>query len=237
MKAIIGVLFTITSFSLIGQNQAMMRTIEVTGTSERTTTPDEIIFTIGIEEYWEEEFEGKKPNQYKTKVPIGIIEESLIKELEGLGVTMKDITLKQAGNYWRQRGKDFLISKSLEISLKDFAKANEIASTIRTRGVRNMNVGQLKHSEIEDIKLEVKAEAIQAAKEKADKLAAVLGKKVKDVVSIVEIDQYAGTIPRPQNVAYARTAAMSADAGGGADYENFRKIKTKASVRIVFELE
>ena len=214
----------------------MMRTIEVTGMSERSVEPDKIVFTISIEEYWKEEFEGKKYEDYKTKIEIEGIEQSLVSELKVLGIGMDQITLKQAGNGWRQRGKDFLVSKTLDVSLASFAKANEITNAIQTRGVRNMTVSKLIHDDIETIKLEVKAEAIKAAKAKAELLAAAVGKKIKDVITIVEVDQYANAIPRPQPVAYGRTASMETQSGGAA-YENFKKLETKAVVRCVFEME
>ena len=214
----------------------MMRTIEVTGMSERSVEPDKIVFTISIEEYWKEEFEGKKYEDYKTKIEIEGIEQSLVSELKALGIGMDQITLKQAGNGWRQRGKDFLVSKTLDVSLASFAKANEITNAIQTRGVRNMTVSKLIHDDIETIKLEVKAEAIKAAKAKAELLAAAVGKKIKDVITIVEVDQYANAIPRPQPVAYGRAASMETQSGGAA-YENFKKLETKAVVRCVFEME
>ncbi len=225
------------NMSLVSQaTDKIMRTIEVTGMSERSVEPDKIVFTISIEEYWKEEFEGKKYEDYKTKIEIEGIERSLVSELKSLGIDMEEITLKQAGNGWRQRGKDFLVSKTLDVSLDSFAKANEITNAIQTRGVRSMTVSKLIHDDIETIKLEVKAEAIKAAKAKAVLLAAALGKKIKDVITIVEVDQYANAIPRPQSVAYGRAAAMDVEAGGAA-YENFKKLETKAIVRCVFEME
>lgn len=226
------------NISLVGQatTDNMIRTIEVTGMSERSVEPDKIIFTISIEEYWKEEFEGKKYEDYKTKIEIEGIEQSLVSELKALGIGMEQITLKQAGNGWRQRGKDFLVSKTIDVVLESFAKANELSNTIKTRGVRNMTVSKLINDNIETIKLEVKAEAIKAAKSKAVLLAAALDKKIKDVITIVEIDQYANAIPRPQPMAYARAASMDAEAGGVA-YENFKKLETKAVVRCVFEME
>ena len=53
-------LFIFSATGLVGQKE-ILRTIEVSGESEMTVDPDEITFTIVIEEYWKEEFEeGKK---------------------------------------------------------------------------------------------------------------------------------------------------------------------------------
>ncbi len=235
-------LFTVLmAFSMYATSQTYqtnMKTIEVTGSSDRYITPDEVIFSIAIEEYWEEEFQGKKYEEYRTKVEIETIEAALMKELHAVGIEMNDITLKNAGNYYRQRGKDFLVHKNIDISLSSFEKGNDLANRLKTRGIRSMTVGKMKHKDMELIKSEVQAEALQAARRKAEFLAAVVGKKVKDVLTIVEIDRNVGSIPRPQ--AYARGAAMMMaedTSSGGAQYEHFQKIHINAQVRVLWEVE
>lgn len=218
--------------------KTFMKTIEVTGSAERSITPDEIIFSISIEEYWEEEFQGKKYEEYRTKVEIETIEDSLMQELIAAQFTMADITLKHTGNYYRHQGKDFLINKTIEIKLRDFEQANDLSNRLRTRGIRNMSISEMKHKNIEEVRLEVQAEALQKARKKAEYLAAAAGQKVKGVITIIEIDRNAGIMPRP--VAYAREAsAMMADSAGssGAQYENFQKIVVKAEVRVIWELD
>jgi len=239
MKGILIILSMSLTGTLFSQTylNAPMKTIEVTGSAERSITPDEIIFTISIEEYWKEEFEGKKYEEYKTKIEIETVEESLMAELKAANITMKDITLKRAGNYYRQRGKDFLISKTVDVKLASFEQVNDLSNRLKTRGIRNMNISRMKHKNSGDIKLEIKAEAIKNARKKAELMAAAVGKTIKDAISIVEIDQNVGVIPRP--VAYARGAAMmkSQAAPQGAEYENFQKLDFKAQVRIVWEME
>jgi len=223
----------------ISQNKTnlTMKTIEVTGSAETQITPDEIIFSISIEEYWEEEFQGKKHEEYRTKVEIETIEDSLITELKAVNIGMEDITLKRTGNHYRQRGKDFLISKTVEIKLASFEKANELSNNLKTRGIRNMSVAKLSHKDQENIKLQIQGQALKNARIKADYLAEASGLKVKGVVAIVEVDQNARIMPRPQ--AYARGAMLMSESNssGGAQYENFQKINIKAEVRVVWELE
>ena len=222
--------------TMMAQNKNDLRTIEVTGETKKSIDPDEIIFTISIEEYWEEEFEGKKYKDFKTKVDIDVIEQSLMVELKNHDIEMSQITLKQAGNYWRQRGKDFLVNKSLELKLENFAKANELANDLETRGIRSMHVSRLKHKDQDEIKLRVKADAVVAARKKAELLAASVGKKIVDVLSIVEVDRNLGFIKR--NVSYARAEALSTDAAASnVEYQNFKKIDIRAEVRVVFEMK
>ena len=70
-------MFWITIFSLNAQTNE--RYIEVTGTSEVEIIPDKIHYIIEIQEYFEEEFDGKsKPEEYRTKVPLSWIERRLM---------------------------------------------------------------------------------------------------------------------------------------------------------------
>ena len=86
------------------------RYVEVTGSSVIEIDPDEVHFIITISEYWQEEFDGKsKPEDYRTKVPLTTIESGLRRTLAGLGIGSDDIRTQEVGEWWRERGKDFLV--------------------------------------------------------------------------------------------------------------------------------
>ncbi len=235
MKAVY-FLVALTGVISTSAQKDFMRTIEVTGEYTIDLIPDEIAFTISLEEYWEEEFqEGKEHKDYRTKVSITTIEDALMRELSQAEITMDMISLQQTGNYWRQRGKDFLISKSLNIRLTTFEKANELSNILMTRGIRNMTVSDMKYHDMEQEQIHAKIEALKVAKSKAKLLAGAVDKTIKDVVTIVEVDQYVGAAPR--SYANKESAMLMRSNGGGASYENFKKIKVKAVVRVVFELQ
>lgn len=202
-----------------------------------TVDPDEITFTIVIEEYWKEEFEGKKWEEYKTKIPIEQIERKLIAELKELKIDMDRITLKNTGNYWRQRGKDFLINKQLELRLDSFEEANNIANKVQTRGIKSMSVTELKNKNLEKYKTKVKQDALKAAREKAESLVETLDVELGSVVNITEIDQHAGVIRRDVTYKRASNAMMEASVVQPVEYENFRKITLKAAMRVVWEID
>ena len=125
------------------------RYIEVTGTSEVEIVPDEIHFVIGIKEYFEEEFDGvSKPEDYKTKVRIETIESQMRKAMHSIGITDSDIRTQDVGDYWRERGLDFLIGKNLDITLHDFTMIDMIISVIDTKGVSSMRIGEMTHKDI-----------------------------------------------------------------------------------------
>ena len=163
--------------------------IEVTGSAEMFVDPDEFLFIIGIEEYWKEELDPKKEfKDYKNKVAIADIESELLKDLSDLGIQKQSIKSTEVGNTWRYRGKDFLISKRLEITLTDFQIINQIIAKLNTRGVDYMRIGELKNKNLLEYRKEVKKKALLAAKEKATYLLETIDKKLGDVLFIQELN-------------------------------------------------
>lgn len=170
-----------------GQQQNTGRYIEVTGSSEIEIEPDEIHYIIEIREYWEEEFINKaKPEDYRTKVPLSKIEESLRKSLANAGIRESAIRTQEIGEHWRERGKDFLIGKQFDITLDSFDKIDEIISHISTRGINAMRIGELKNKNIADYRQKGKIEALKAAREKAIYLVEAMGEELGEVIHIIE---------------------------------------------------
>lgn len=170
-------------------NDGRLRTIEVQGRAETEVEPDEIMFIIGIEEYWKEEFEkNKEEKDYRTKVPIAEIEDGLIKDLRAAGIPKDQVKVRNVGNYWRQRGKEFLFSKQLEVVVSDFSKINKLMSLLDAKGVRNMQIGELRHSNMEQLRNQVKVEALKNARAKAALLVESLGEELGEVVTISELN-------------------------------------------------
>ena len=237
MKTVItAILVTLSSIIMAQNTTSLVQTIEVSGEHTVIVEPDEVHFTINFEEYWEEEFEGKKWEDYKTKVDITSIENDLIKELQTLGITMSQITLKQSGNYWRQRGKDFLIAKSIELKLSDVASSNDLSNKLKTRGIKSMNITKLVNHDIDQHRLSAQQEALRSAKQKALALAEVYDQKIGRPLTIIEIDQNAGLKQLVQAESRAYKSTYNDTGAAAVDYENFRKITIKVSVRVAFEM-
>ncbi len=163
------------------------RTIHVTGTAEKEIEPDIIIFTITIKEYWKEEFEkGKKYEDYQTRVPMSSIEPEILNQLKKAGVKDNEIKVSAIGNFYRQAGKEFLVSKTLVLTLSDLKTVDAISKAVSSKGISNMRISELKHSKMDDLKKEVKIEALKAAKEKAEYMLEAIGEKCGQVLVINE---------------------------------------------------
>lgn len=218
------------------QGDIKLATIEVSGSHEITFAPESVDFEIDIQEYWKEEFEGKKWKDYKNKIDIVTIENNLINELKDQDISMDQITLQSAGNYYRHRGKDFLVHKKIKVKLPSVAQANELTSILKTRGIQSMNVTGMNHSKNEEYLLEVKKNAVLNAKKKAVALASAVGKKVVDVISIIDQEQNGGYVPVARGYARAE-AAMMDGRQAPVSYDNYREMKLSSSVRVVFVMD
>ena len=219
------IIITLSVLSL--QAQTNERYIEVTGTSEIEIVPDKIHYLIEIREYFEEEFDGKsKSEEYRTKVPLSEIEQRLREALANAGIPQNAIRTQEIGDYWRQQGQDFLVSKKFDITLTNFNQINEIIQLIDTKGIHTMRIGELENKDIRAYHQKGKIEALKAAQKKATYLVEALGKKLGDVIRIVEKDSE-NAFP------FAQSNVLSSDA---ASFDNFRTIKKNYSMLVRFEI-
>lgn len=221
-------LFAISLLATLSlQAQTNERYIEVTGTSEMEIIPDKIHYLIEIREYFKEEFDGKsKPEEYRTKVPLSEIEQGLRGVLAEAGIPKNAIRTQEIGDYWRQQGQDFLVSKKFDITLTDFNQINEIVKRIDTKGIHTMRIGELENNDMLAYHQKGKIEALKAARRKATYLVEALGKRLGEVIRIVEKDSgYASP--------FAQSNVMSSDA---ASFDNFRTIKKNYSMLVRFEI-
>lgn len=207
IKKLILLAFLLVAITAVAQDENNKRYIEVNGVAEMEIEPDEIIVNITIEEYWKEEFEKKKDfEDYKNKIPLAQIEDELIKNLRKAGIDKNDIVVKNMGNYWRYRGKEFLFSKQLEVDVTDLSKINKLMQLADAKGIKSMHIAELKHSDMDKFKKEVKIQALQNAREKAKYLLESIGAELGEVQTIVEMsDSY----PRP---VMAKSMFMAAEA-------------------------
>lgn len=220
-------MFWITIFSLNAQTNE--RYIEVTGTSEVEIIPDKIHYIIEIQEYFEEEFDGKsKPEEYRTKVPLSWIERRLMWVLETNDIPRESVRIQEIGDYWRKQGQDFLISKQLDITLQDFKQIDAIVKHVDTRGIRTMRIGELESKDMLTYHKQGKIEALKAAQRKATYLVEALGKKLGPVIRIVEDgnNSLSSLFSAQSNV---RTSEVSS-------FDSFRTIKKNYSMLVRFEI-
>lgn len=206
--------------------------IEVTGTSEVTIVPDEIHYIVEIKEYWEEEFDGKsKPEEFRTKVPLAVIENDLRQVLHKTGIPDHAIRTQEIGDRWRERGKEFCIAKRFDITLSDFEQINKIIHAVDTKGINSMYVGELKNKDMQSYRRQGKIEALKAAQTKAAYLLEAMGKQPGEVLLVVEPED-----DRFPSAPYYR-AQSNVSSSQADSFDAFQTIKLRYSMRVRFEIQ
>ena len=187
MKKVCLLAFVLFTWSIVvNAQESDGRYVEVTGSSEIEVVPDEIHFLVQIKEYWQEEYTGKskKEEDFHTKVPLAMIEKDLRKSLRKIGITDDAIRTQEIGDYWRQRGKEFLIGKQLDIRLTDFEQINSIIRSVNTWGIESMRIGELKHKDLPMYRKQGKIEALKAEIEGLQKTVAQKSEEVSRIEAV-----------------------------------------------------
>ena len=154
------------------------------------------------------------------------IEQGLRKKLSEVGITQDVIRTQEIGDYWRKQGQDFLISKQFDITLTDFKQIDEIIKHIDTKGINTMRIGELENKDMLVYHQKGKIEALKAAQRKATYLVEALGKRLGNVIRIVEKDS-GNAFP------IAQSNVLSSNV---ASFDNFRTIKKDYSMLVRFEI-
>ena len=170
--------------------------------------------------------ESLSPKSIKTKVHCHKIEQGLRKKLSEVGITQDVIRTQEIGDYWRKQGQDFLISKQFDITLTDFKQIDEIIKHIDTKGINTMRIGELENKDMLVYHQKGKIEALKAAQRKATYLVEALGKRLGNVIRIVEKDS-GNAFPMAQSNVLSSNVAS---------FDNFRTIKKDYSMLVRFEI-
>ena len=211
------------------QNEnSLTKKIEVIGSAEMEVIPDEIYLSISLREYM------KDP---KSKVTIDKLERELYSAVTKIGISKEDFQIENVYGYnwyWeKKRKEDFMASKRYRLKLSDLNKVNELLSQLDPKGVENMNIGQFSHSRIEQYRLELKAKALLAAKEKADFLLKSIDEQVGRIIEIQEM--YDGYV-QPMYEMRESNYKMGAEQDVQQPEIDFKKIKLRYEMKAVFAI-
>jgi len=218
---------------LYSQDIQNQRYIEVSGIAEQEVVPDEIRLIIGLEEYsMQPHTRTTEMVDYTTKMSIDLIEKAFLTDLEILGIKKDKIILNEVGNYRREEGREFLMSKQYELVLSDVKQIDKIISSLKTPGISNMSIKELKNKDIAEYRKQVKIEALKAAQSKAEYLLSSINKQVGDVLSITEISD-------DNNYWMPQTLVSNSYMGnsGKEGIDNIRKIKLRYEIKVRYEIK
>jgi len=222
--------------------------ITVGGEAVVNVKPDKIVINLGIETKDNDILTAKQKNNDILKKAVAAVKEC--------GVAEKDIQTDHLSiqprwriEYQREDFLGYIVRNAFTVTLTDTAKVEELVTTVLQAGVNYIHGIDFQTTELKKYREQARELALKAAKEKAEKMAAVLGQSVGAPIQINE--NYGGS---PWSYysnwsggawGFNRSQGMSQNAfqnaGGGSgeisDTIALGKISIRANVNVTFELK
>lgn len=228
MKTIIQITCLILSLSFaplgMGQNLYAPQThqhpsISVSGTAEKEVTPNEIYISILLEHRQDS----------KKKKSIDQLDSELRAALSKHGVDPNTLYLSDAesNRIHLRRKKPLIQSLQYSIMVHTAKETEQIFSILNDLNIKNASISKISHSNIEELRKEIRIKAIQAAKDKAIYLLEAIGGTCGKPLYIEE--RLFSPQPLFSNISY------QTDKQHGSDLE-FKKIKISITFDAKFEI-
>lgn len=209
--------------------------IEVTGSAEMEVVPDEVYVSITLQEY-------RKEN--KSKVTIDEISRNFITTCEKAGIGKERIEVQnmsgfdQSEWYVRKRKKeqpDLMQQTSYTIKFSSPGEIDRLANLLDDNATQNIYIMKTSHSKETDFRKQLKTQALQNAKAKAQYMLEGIGSKAGKVIYVREVEATDMAYPMYKNAMMMANSVM--EAGGANDGLNFKKIKYHFDVEAHFEIQ
>lgn len=200
--------------------------IEVTGKAEMEVVPNEIYLKIIIDE---------KDNNGKESLES--LEKKMIKKLVTIGVNIDSqlVVSDFSSNFkfYLLKKDDIFTSKEYQLLVYDGKTVADVFMVLEQLGISNIEINRVDHSNIEELRREVKIKAIKAGKEKAKDLATAIGQNIGRALYINEVENYKARSYN-SNVMYIRGESSIESESPSLEFE---KIQLESSVIVYFELK
>lgn len=239
-NALIVLAFSILGFNAIAQNninQVIRKSISVTGTTEMEIVPDEIYVSITLQEYKES----------GNKIIMETLEKAMREVLNTMKIDTKNLTVEGSYGYRnyipkKHKQKEFFLSKTYQLKMSELSKYNELIDRLDDEGISQVNISRTHHSKMEELKKQLKINAIKAAKEKAGYLLVAINEQLGEAL---EVNDQESNENFPMYSNSRGTRMYKTEAMGSADAVSnwaepaleMKTIKITSQVNVVFAIK
>lgn len=209
------------------ENEAFPSYIQVNGRAEKEVAPDEFYLSIVIDE-----------RDSKGKISVESQQRDMIAALKRLGVDVeKQLKVANLSSEFFKK-KTAVATAKYQLQLGSAAQVSKVWQALDALGISNVSILRVSHSQLEELKEQVRVEAIRNAQQSARTLAAAIGQSVGQCFYIY--DSNSDAVPYYyNNMALMRSAKAEAYAADGAAEEeplDFKTIKLQYNVQAKFVL-
>lgn len=203
--------------------------IEVEGNAKRKIIPDQIYVSVELME----KTIGKKYlslDEQETKFNEIIERMNIDKEKVSLTNAVSSIIQR------RDRDRGVVRTKVYQVELASAAQVSELFSQLSANGIRETDIVKLEHSDIINIRKQVRIDAIVAAKEKAEYLTAAIGYTIGQPLEIREAVNF-GSINQSVQQFNAENVMVRGYAGEIVTGVDFERIEVSFAYYIKYEIK
>jgi len=159
--------------------------ISVSGRAEIRVTPDEVLVTLGVETFDLDLATAKADNDGRIQAILAVANEHGI-EPRHLRTDYLNIEPRYEYEWERRNFLGYAVRKTLVVTLRDIDKFESLLSGTLEAGANHVHGIEFRTTELRRYRDQARAQALQAAKEKAAAMAAELGLEVGEPRSIQE---------------------------------------------------
>lgn len=203
--------------------------IQVNGRAEKEVTPDEFYLSVVIDE-----------RDSKGKVPVETQQREMVAALRKLGIDVeKQLKVANLSSEFFKK-KSSVATAKYQLQLGSAAEVARAWQALDELGISDVSILKVSHSKIEELKAEVRVEAMRNARQTARTLAEAVGQSVGRCFYVY--DSNSDVMPTYYNNSMVmRSKAVMYDAAEGAAEEepalDFKTIKLQYNVQAKFVLE
>lgn len=225
---IVAVIFTFT-ITLNSFSQEKPKVVEVSGNATIEVQPDIMSWEIRIQDDSNDLQSAKNNNEASTGKLLMALKEYGVKE-EKISTSGLRFTKNY---YYDSKSKKFSVTNTVWFSTSDFSIYDKVSDFSVTMDNVFINNTVLSSSKEIETRKEARVNALKAAKEKAEMMAAVYGKVIGDPIMITE--EYSS----PYFSTQMNNVLSMGDYQGNSDLSTFSKgvITISAKVKVIFELK
>ena len=215
--------------------------ITVGGEAVVNVKPDKVVVSFGIETWDADINVSKQKNNDILKKAVAAMKECGVPEKE-IQTDQLSIEPRWHGSYEKQNFIGYFVNNTVMVTLSEVKKVEQLVSSALAAGVTNIHGLDFQTTEFKKYREEARDLALKAAKEKAEKMSAVLGQTIGRPLQINE--NYTGSSwyggwnrGRSSGMSQVQVQADKGSSGEIVDSVALGKLAVRAGVSVTFELK
>lgn len=220
------------AFSVSAQTD--LRRIDVTGDAEIRVSPDEAVLSLGVESWALELAKARKDNDDAMarilKVPAQFGVDKKLVQTDYLAI---EPLYEQNEGPLVQYISSYRVRKNITIVLKDLSKLDALVNALLNAGANSFGGIEFRSTELRSLRDKARAMAVQAAREKAGAMAAILDQKLLAPIQINELND--GPFPAYRTMAQ-NVSSYAEGSGTMGETLSVGQIVIRSQVSVSFEI-